>query len=58
MAILRDSESHFINQTEPLPVSALCWVLITFIATIIMVRVRVRVRVCDIGVKNFRVKAT
>ena len=52
MAILRDSESHFINQTEPLPVSALCWVLITFIATIIMVRV------CDIGVKNFRVKAT
>ena len=45
--------------TAPLQISALCWVLITFTATIIRVRVRVRVRVriSDISVKIFSVLA-
>ena len=62
MAILRDCESQLINIHKcpvPFQISALCWVLIRFIATIIRfrVRVRVRVRVSDIRVKIFRVKA-
>ena len=50
--------SILILMAEPLQVSALSWVFIRFIATIIRARVRVRVRVRDIRFKNFRVKAT